>query len=177
MDKPAIQKKVLDFTIDAVGKFLSEHPGLEFYAFAYDCTASMAEIRLCFNTEEEFQKTLKQYQTGKYAHRYQSAEGIRELRYNTGDWEYSVFDSMDVMSREEVDRTYDELNAVSYKAYSEYLEGLQVAFCECLLDFTKTETYKKIPKTEDFAVFCFDHDEHPTDSEERLERVRAAHRP
>jgi len=177
MNKPAIRKKVLDFTIEGVEKFLSDHPGLEFYAFAYDCTASMGEIRLCFNTEAEFQKTLYQYQNGKYAHRYQSAEGIRELRYNTGDWEYAVFDSLDVMTRKEVDKTYDELNAISYNAYRDYVEELQVTFCESLIDFTRSETYKNIPKTADFAVFCFDHDEHPTDSDARLERVRGMYVP
>ena len=49
------------------------------------------------------------------------------------------------------------------KQYKEIMD-----FCEdILLDFQKTDIFKKIPKTSDFIAFCIDHDE---DVKEALER-------
>lgn len=171
MDK--IKEQLLEFTINATESFLNEHPDLTFYAFAYDCNAEYAEVNLCLNTPAEFEKTLKKYQTGPYAEDYRSEEGINELKFSTGDWEYQCFDTIYVLTEAELTRIFNDLPEDGYKSWNEFIENLTVLFCEVLLDFQKTKTFEKIPKTADFIAFCIDHDEDFEGGMERLEKVKA----
>jgi len=166
MDRIAIKKKILDFTINGVEKLLQENPDLEFYAFAYDCMAFYGVINLCFNTEEEFQKSLIYYK-GKYPTHYDADKDVLRLKYNTADWVFPMFETLDFFSREELTTFQDEENV------DELIETLLETFCECLIEFTATATYKKIPKTADFIVFCVDHDETFEDAQKRFEKVKA----
>ena len=58
MNKVKLKSELLEFTEKGVEKFLNENSNLEFYAFAFDCNAEYAEVNLCLNTENEFQKTM-----------------------------------------------------------------------------------------------------------------------
>lgn len=162
----------MDFTIQGVEKFLQEHPGLEFYAFAYDCNAEYAEVNLCFNTAADFEKTLNYYRSGEYAKYYQTEEKIRELKYNTGDWEYQCFQTLRFMTADDLEEIFEQQPETKNKSWGLFLENLMCLFCAAMLDFTKTETFGKIPKTKDFVVYCLDHDESIDRAFERMDSMR-----
>ena len=166
--KEKVKKQIIDFAVQGVENFLKENPNLEFYAFAFDCNAEDAGVSLCLNTESDFQKSLKDYQNGEFPEYYQSDENINDLKFNTGDWEYQCFDTLDVFTNEELQEIFDELPDDDYKSWQEFVNNLLELFTESLVEFTKTETYRKIPKSRDFLAFCIDHDE---DFEEAMERL------
>ena len=169
-EREKIKSQIIDFTIKAVEEFLKENSDCEFYAFAFDCNAEYAELGLCFNTETSFTETLKNYQTGKSSKHYKTEEDIKDLKYNTGDWDYQYFDSLNIFSNEELDDLFNELPDDNNKSRNEFIYNLLELFTECLLEFTKTETYAKIPKTKDFISFCIDHDEEFDDAMERMKK-------
>jgi len=100
--KQYFKNHLLEFTKEEVKKFLELYPHKVFYAFAYDCNAEYAEVNLCFNTEEDFLETLESYQKGEYSEHYKSEESIMELKYNTGDWNYQCFATLEVMTGDEL---------------------------------------------------------------------------
>ena len=162
MNEQQLKQAVVDFAVRGVEQFLQEHPGLEFYAFAFDCNAEYGEVNLCLNTEADFEETLRKlqasaksesYSTGDY----QSAGEIRGVRYNTGNWEYQCFDTMYAFP--------DQQGELSRKMAKRML----TLFQEALRDFTRTEAYQKIPKTPGFLVYCIDHDEDVDDALRRVE--------
>ena len=177
-EREKIKSQILDFTIKSVEKFLKENLGLVFYAFAFDCNAEYAEFGLCFNTETSFQETLKDYQKGKFAEyyktevskHYKTEEGIKSLRYNTGDWEFQYLESLNVFSNDELDKIFNQLPDDDYESWKKFVSNLLDLFTESLVEFTKTKTYAKIPKTNDFICFCIDHDEDFDDAIERMKK-------
>ena len=179
-NREKIKKQIIDFTIKGVEDFLQENPDLEFYAFAFDCNAEYAEIGLCFNTETSFQEILKSYQKGEFAEyykaevskHYKTEEGIKSLRYNTGDWDYQYFDSINVFSNQELDKISNEFPDDNYESWEKFVSNLLELFTESLVEFAKTETYAKIPKTKDFISFCIDHDEDFDDAMERMKKYK-----
>lgn len=173
MDKLKLKTQLLDFAINAVETFLKEHPDLEFYAFAFDCNSEYAEVNLCFNTEDDFKLTLNNYQSGKYAKEYQSQEAINELKFNTGDWEYQCFDGINLLTEQELEMILGENSEWDdYKSWKKFLKSLNELFSETLIDFSKTETFQKIPKTAGFLAFSIDHDEDFEDAIKRLEKLK-----
>ncbi len=173
MDKMMVKSKLLDFTIKSVERFLQENSSLEFYAFAYDCNAEYAEVNLSFNIESAFQETLHAYQNGKYAVNYQSEEGIKRLKYHSWDWKYVCFDTIYVLTDDELRSTFNNLPEDDYDSlFEDFIEDLNQLFCETLLDFTQSTVFNKIPKTKDFMVLCTDHDEDLMTAMNRLEKVR-----
>lgn len=168
-EQDRIKRQILDFTIHSVEDFLTKNPNTEFYAFAFDCNA---EVNLCFNTEIEFQKTLDYYQTGEYSQNYKSEKDIKNLKYNTGDWEYQCFDTVYVLSESELESIFSQLPDDDYKSWNLFSHHLLDLFSESLIEFTQTETYAKIPKTKDFIAFCIDHDEEVEDAIERCSRYK-----
>ena len=171
-NKEEIKNKLLNFTIQEVKIFLIENPNLEFYAFAFDCNFEYAEINLCFNTEADFAKTLAHYKTGEFSSYYQSEKEINDLKFNTGDWNQQGFASINVLTEDELTKIFNDLPNDDYKSWKEFLDCLTKAVCECLIDFTNTETFNGIPKTQDFLAFCIDHDEDFETAIERIENVR-----
>ena len=169
LDQPQLKKTIVEFTIRGVQQFLQEHPGLVFYALAFDCNAEYAEINLCLNTESDFSKSLNHYQT-EYPESYQNDENIRDLRFNTGDWEYQCFDTIYVLTDEQLSEIFQAIPEDDYQTWQKFVGGLLVLFTEALQDFTKTEIYKSIPKTDNFTTFCIDHDE---DFEDALNRMKS----
>ncbi len=158
-DRDKIKQQLVEFTIQAVEKFLKEHPELEFYAFAYDCFARYAQVGLCFNTVEEFEKSLKG--TQEYYPQYsQTVEQINEIKYCMGGWEFQGFDMIFV---QQIDDIYDQLPEDDQQSKNEFIESVMVLFSEAILEFTQTDTYKTIPKTQDFIAYAMDHDENFTD--------------
>ncbi|MGB4812623.1 MAG: DUF4303 domain-containing protein [Methylophilaceae bacterium] len=172
MNKIDIKKQLLNFTQNAVDQFLKDNPTLEYYGFAYDCNAEYAEVNLCFNTENYFEKTLTEYQS-KYPDSYKSEGEIKSLKFNPGDWEYQCFDTFYVLTDEELTKIFGEMPEDDYLSWNEFVEKLFKIFCECLIDFTNTESFKKIPKTKGFHIFCIDHDENLDIALERMGKVNA----
>jgi hypothetical protein len=174
-DKEKIKKQIVEFAEKGVEKFLQENPGLKFYAFAFDCNAEYAGVSLCLNTEEDFAGTLKHYQEGEFSKHYQKEEDIKDLKFNTGDWEYQCFDNLEIFSEEELDEIanaiYPDKPDDDYEKWGEFVNELLELFTESLIEFAKTETFNKIPKTDDFTFFCIDHDEDFDDAINRLQSV------
>lgn len=167
--KEEIKKSLSDFTVKAVENFLRNNPTVRFHAFAYDCYAEYAEVNLCFNTEKSFKKTIKNYQTRELSRYYQTASEFDKLKYNTKDWEYQYIDTTYILTEEQLTKFFDDLPDDNHISWKKFIKELMELFCECLIDFTKTETYNKIPKTKDFIIFCIDHDE---DFENEIKRLK-----
>lgn len=170
MDRVKLKQEILDFTIKGVSSFLKKNSKLEFYAFAYDCNAEYAEINLCFNTLFDFEKTLDYYQNGQFGQNFKSDEDIRDLKYNTGDWEYQCFETISILSGDELNDIFNGFPDDD-KSWNEFVESLMELFCECLLEFRDTLTFKSIPKSKDFVSFCIDHDEDLKIAKERLIQI------
>ncbi len=178
--KNIIRNRLLKFTQTEVEKFLEQNPKKVFYAFAYDCVAAEKSLYLCFNTEEDFAKTLKEYQDGKYSDEYQKEDEIFQLKYNTGDWDYQAFamyffDEMDELK--ELVEMENEIWEIGNDVLTDQIddkiqEELMIFFTETLIEFSKTKSFEKIPKTKDFKFFCIDHDEEFEDAQARFEKVK-----
>ncbi|ODQ05927.1 MULTISPECIES: DUF4303 domain-containing protein [Enterobacterales] len=161
-----IKNDIVSFAITETEKFLTDKCSEVFYAFAFDLNAAYGEINLCLNTEEYFQKTLNYYQNKSGGNNYHSQDEINSLKYNTGDWEYQCFGTIYPINETYLEQLYQK----SYEdgSYPHVLTRIIQIFSECLTLFKQTETYKKIPKTEDFIAFTIDHDE---DVEDALMRI------
>jgi len=170
--KEKVKKQIIDFAVQGVENFLKENLDLEFYAFAFDCNAEYAEVNLCLNTESDFQETLKDYQNGKYSKYYKSEQEIKDLKFNTGDWEYQCFDTLYIFTDKELTEIFNELPDDDYKSWKEFVNNLLELCTESLVEFTKTETYKRIPKSKDFVAFCIDHNEDFEQAMKRLEKYK-----
>ncbi|MGD1840247.1 MAG: DUF4303 domain-containing protein [Thermonemataceae bacterium] len=169
-----IKTELLRFTELEVEKFLLHNSNKTYYAFAYDCNAEYAEVNLCFSTEEEFKKTLNHYQNGEYSQYYQIKEDILDLKYNTGDWEYQCFASMNVFSENELTEIFQKLPDDDHKSWHSFTEQLMQLFTLTLFEFSETKTFDKISKTNDFKFFCIDHDEDFEDVENRLMKIKSS---
>lgn len=154
--KESTRKKILDFTTEKVNDFLGAHPSEIFYAFAFDCNAEYGEINLCFNTEESFEKTLKEYQSGPYAESYKKKEDIIDLKYNTGDWAYQCFNTIYCATEE-------ELSSIFGADIDLQIKEIMGICWAALTEFQKTSVYVRIPQTKNFISYCIDHDESPLD--------------
>lgn len=166
-----IEDDLLAFTTMQVDKFLVEHSGKTFYAFAFDCNAEYGEVNLCLNTEEDFVRTLYHYQQGEFGHLYRSDDEIQDLKFNTGDWEHQCFATIQVLTENELTEIFDKLPQDDYKSWKEFINKLLIHFGKALLRFRQTEQFDRIPKTVNFRSFCIDHDEDIEDAERRLEKL------
>lgn len=170
METAIIQERLKEFTIKSVEHFIREHPEKTFNGFAYDCNVEYAEINLCFNTDEYFQNTLRSYQNGSNKRHYLKEENITKLRYSVGDWAYQCYDSVDVLSPEELETQTGHL---TNEEWSLAMDQLLADCTQTLIDFTQTPTYALIPKTDAFIVLCIDHDEEMDEAIERINTMRA----
>jgi len=169
LDIGRIKKELLFFTEKRVAEFLEDNSGLVFYAFALDCNAEYAEVSLCFNTESCFEEDWKSYHTGSSFEFVQTEEHKYDFRYNTGNWEYQCFATTYVLTKKELAKIYK-------KDIEKQTDELMSLFCEALLDFTFTDVYSSIPKTDNFKILCLDHDESVEDVESRLNHLEYARR-
>ena len=140
----------------AMEEFLHVHPRQRFYALAFDCNTEYAAFLVGMNTEEEFQKTLKEYQEDDESYR-TDASAIENLRYNPGDWTYT-----DIAEAELFDE--DELIARYQDDMEKQCADMRRLCEEILADFRQTDTFRNIPKTADFVSYYIDHDEEPADA-------------
>jgi hypothetical protein len=124
-------------------EFLKNHPDEVFYSFAFDCNSLTGEINLSMNTEEELKDS------------FQTPEEFYSSKFSVGDWKYSCFDS-DGISDEEFCKITQDLKENEWTLFS---KKLLLFFTEILIEFSETECFKRIPKTDDFKILCIDHDE------------------
>lgn len=158
-----IKAEITRFTNVEVERFLLSHPDKTFYAFAFDTHAEYAELNLCFNTESDFQRCLAYYQSGEWAASYQSPEAIQELKFNTGDWAYQCVSTLYVLSEDELQTIYERLSEDDFSKWEDIVRQIRSIFAQSLLQFTQTEVYRAIPKTDDFMAFSIDHDQDVSD--------------
>ena len=140
----------------AMEEFLHVHPRERFYALAFDCNTEYAEFLVGMNTEEAFQKTLREYQEGGASDR-TDASAAANLRYNPGDWMYTDIAEAELFKEEELIARYQDNMEKQCADMRRLCE-------EILADFRQTDTFQNIPKTEDFVSYCIDHDEDPADA-------------
>lgn len=132
--------------------FLEQNPHLTFYSVGFDCNSEYASVLLCFNTQEDFEDTLKHYQTGLYQEHYQSQEDILDLRFNTGDWDYQDVASYTTFSEQELEDLYgDDIDQLC--------EDMMAFNYELLKEFVCSKSYQAISKTQDFCPICIDHED------------------
>ena len=79
-----IEDVLFDLSSKTIQKFSQKQNSEKFYGFGFDVDSSEGEVLLCFNTEEDFQKTA-QYYIEKWNY---TEEELQELKMNFGDWKY-----------------------------------------------------------------------------------------
>lgn len=156
--------EIAQFVKNEVSRFVETHPNNVFSAFAFDCNIhEEVELNLCLTTSEHLNEILHYYQTGANGAYYQSDEGILSLKYNTGDWKYQCFSSMNCIHDEHHD--YFSVNGEEkYHYWINLLSGI-------MTDFMASSTFAAIPKCEDFKVLVYDHEEEPLHSQKRLNAI------
>jgi len=79
-----IEDVLFDLSSKTIQKFSQKQNSEKFYGFGFDVDSSEGEVLLCFNTEEDFQKTAQYYiEELDY-----TEEDLQELKMNFGDWKY-----------------------------------------------------------------------------------------
>ena len=163
--------KLLQAIVKDVERFLKKHSKKEFYAFAFDCSKDVGEILWAFNTEKALASTIKYYK--KNADEDEAAlyddpnsEDCLSLRYGIGDWNYTTQSKAHYIFGDG-----DKCLAVSDKAeeldpengVEQFEQEVMNFFEELLLAFCLTETYKAIPKTQDFKILFSEHNDNAID--------------
>ena len=144
--------------------FLTENPDLIFYSFAFDCSYEYSDILLCLNTEEYCKQTWLSYKNGKSSENYQIDEDYINLRYNTGDWEYQGISDHALFTEEELTESSGDDVKLCVK------EITKCTF-EIFTKVLKIDAYKMIPKTDDFAPLCIDHEDDPAEALEYTKKI------
>ncbi len=101
---------------------------------------------------------------------YQTKEDIVDLKYSTGDWGYQCFSSINVFSEDELTKILENFPEDNYKSWKKFVEELIQSFTKSIADFSKTRTFEKISKTDNFKFFCIDHDENIEEVEKRIKK-------
>jgi len=170
LNKKEIKDKILPFLEKSVFEFLNTHKNESFYSFAIGASGNdSCHIFLYLSTEEYFQELLED-EDEEFKN---DEQDVYEYRYSVADWKYPEFSELEILNHDKLEEFYKsfnlEENAIDYnKCYEHILE----LYCECLIDFESTETYKKIPKTDDFKNICSEHDGFIKDFENRMNKVR-----
>ncbi|RHX80785.1 ankyrin repeat domain-containing protein [Leptospira yasudae] len=136
-------KQVLNRWANAVRMFAQNHKEKTFYVFGIDGS------RLVANSEEEFQRTLKKYQDN-YPDRYNQEDKIQFLRYNPGDFSFSMPEiSVDLEENILLDHSY--LNPIENETRTEK---------ELLKDgliLNRNAIFKDLKLSADFRISAFGH--------------------
>ncbi|WP_086312000.1 hypothetical protein A5821_003246 [Enterococcus sp. 7F3_DIV0205] len=148
------QEFFFSFLTDSIDNFLLDHSDDTFYVFALDCTIyEEGEINLYFNTVDLWQET-----TDYYTSKGHTSSQLEEMKYNARDWdENQRFATLHLFD----DWVEDEQD----------IETVLDWLCQQIVLLTDSESFERIPKTEDFKVLVYDHDENPSDSQERFEKI------
>lgn len=148
------QEFFFSFLMDSIDNFLLDHSDDTFYVFALDCTIyEEGEISLYFNTVDLWQET-----TDYYTSKGHTSSQLEEMKYNARDWdENQRFATLHLFD----DWVEDEQD----------IETVLDWLCQQIVLLTDSESFERIPKTEDFKVLVYDHDENPSDSQERFEKI------
>ncbi|MGX7151081.1 DUF4303 domain-containing protein [Enterococcus ureasiticus] len=148
------QEYFFNFLTDSIDNFLLDHSDETFYAFALDCNIhEEGEINLCFNTVELWQETTSYYTNKGY-----TKIQLDEMKYASRDWD-------------------ENQRVASIHLFDDWVEDEQDIemvlewLCQQMILLTDSETFERIPKTEDFKLLVYDHDESPSDSQERFEKI------
>lgn len=148
------QEFFFNFLTDSIDNFLLEQTDETFYAFALDCNIhEEGEINLCINSVELWQE-ITTYYTNKGSNQSQ----LDDMKYNARDWD-------------------EDQRIASLHLFDDWVEADQAIeivlewLCQQIVLLTDSETFKRIKKTEDFKLFVYDHNENPSDSQERFEKL------
>ena len=139
-------EKMTEFAINKITEFAKKHPNETFYGFSIDASL------LCFNSEEEFKKTLKYYQ--EKSDKYNTKERIADLKENTGDWEYQGFAEFDENSGfdwDEYNEHYHEEE--EFQLTSDYAKSMDIV----VENLKKSGVFDLLKKTENFYANRVEH--------------------
>ncbi len=138
--------KLTEFAIQEIKKFSSAHQSETFYGFSIDASL------LCLNSIEEFEKSLAHYR--KRWGGYQAEEEIKDLKENTGDWEYQGF------------AQFKSYNGFDMNAYNDHYhmdddEQLDTDYAKAMdavvENLKRSDAFDNLKKTDDFYVNRVEH--------------------
>jgi hypothetical protein len=134
-------EKLTKYASEEIIKFSTEHQNETFYGFSIDASL------LCFNSEEQFQKTLKNYQE-KWGG-YDTSKKISDLKQNTGNWEYQGFAEF----KDENGFNYDEyLEHYHEDDYDQMNTDYTNSMNTVLNNLKKSNAFDTLKKTTDFRI-------------------------
>jgi hypothetical protein len=168
--------KAKDFESDfydsaaACNKFMAKKcSGDPFYGFCLYVPTYYTDCGICYNTNSLYQKTLKEYQAGKFGKDYRKDRFRRwGLRWNTGDWSYSTEgDSPKGLRRlikkmekwEENARSQMDNEKISSDDWRQYGAALMTSTCRVMKRLHHDGLVDLLPRTKDFRALIEDHDE------------------
>jgi len=137
--------KLINHTVKAIKDFAKKHQDETFYVFAIDGGL------LCLNSEEAFEKTLKNYQTND-PKLYESKDAIESLKYNTGDFAYQGFSSF---GEGFVNHYYDE--HCSLPAHKQIDSRYAKAMDTILDQLEGINAFEPLKLSKDFTVIRVEH--------------------
>ncbi len=157
--KPSYAKfdinRMFFLSVEAIKKFSCAHTDEVFYAFSIDSSF------LCLNSIEKFDETLKNYQRQDSS--YYSHEEINELKYNTGDWAYKDFYTLEEGFDEEFYSEHYHIPFDNPNLTQAQLEAMQEqtpyhkAMEELLHKISTSGILNSLNQTKDFKVFLSEH--------------------
>ena len=180
-----IEDILFELSLKIIKLFAEEHHGENFYAFGFDVNTDYGEVLLCFNTEESFQKTAKNY-IEKWNY---SEDDLESLRMSFGDWEYHGI-NLDyshewypwVQKRKEIENyisalfdndntsSADDIAIIESEKFSEaFLETI----IKVLIRLEKNNIFDELNMDENFMTLIVNHDEDEEKSINRIEKIRA----
>jgi len=147
------------FSVRAVQDFAKFHKDEQFYAFSINSSG------LCFNSEEEFAKTLE-LSSKHYLNKYNNEIAILNLKYDTGNWEYQYF--VDLNDGEGFDdELYSDHYHIPFENKNMNEEQLADLFSKTpyhqamsllLEKLNDANIFELLNKTQDFKAFLSEHD-------------------
>jgi len=178
-----IESKIIEYATASLNRFAKEHKEEKFYGFGLDVNATYGGILLCFNTEEDFEKTSQEY-IKKWNY---TKKDLEDLKLNFGDWKYQgfnlnyeewqnwnkyandiknyiIFDDDEFMTEEEEDKIFEETEKFS----NDFL----ISCTNALLKLEKSGIFEQFEKEDDFFIQVIDHDEDEDEAKKRFELVK-----
>lgn len=138
--------RITEFVIKEIEAFARKNASETFYGFAIDGNL------LCLNSEEEFEKTLQNYQ--KRYGGYSTIEEIDNLKHNTGDWKYQGFSILDDKQGFDMESYLEHFHEDDeYQESSDYTKSMNVV----ILELKKRNAFEVLNRTKDFYAIKVEH--------------------
>jgi uncharacterized protein DUF4303 len=150
--------------LDCIHLLSGKYNQSPFYGVAVYMDAYYGTPGFYANTEESFQRTLVQYRQ-KYPESYSHSDGIRDLRYNTGDWEYQSFgcpDELDKCFNSRIRPWEDLARRMLDEEHDFWFAScgrVEEIACRIAISKATVEATRLLMRTSDFLIAVSAHDE------------------